>query len=170
MPAEMSEGGMGTGHEDTELRSWLAAVADELIPGDGAMPSARDVGVAETRLEVVLVARPDLLPPLREAHRRGADTRPGEVLDLLRSEDPAAHDALLMIVAGAYYSSPVVNRLLAYTGQTPEPVRADTYPPYVEENLLDGVLTRGPVDRPTPPAHGHTTFAATTQRQEREDA
>jgi hypothetical protein len=130
------------------VREWLAVVADELIPAGAGMPSAGEVDVAGRQLDLVLAARPDLLAGLEEAHRLAGALRPPEVLGAL-PEDGAAREALLLVVAGGYYSSPVVTRLLGYTGQTPEPVRADTYPAYVEEGLLDRVIARGPLYRPT---------------------
>lgn len=130
------------------LRAWLADVADALIPANDQMPAASAVDVAGRQLDVVLAARPDLLAGLSEAHVLAGDAPASDVLDRLPPTE-AAREALLLVVAGGYYSSARVNALLDYRGQTPEPVRADTYPPYVAEGLLDSVLERGPIYRPT---------------------
>ena len=127
-----------------ELRQWLQAVADAVIPAGDGMPAASSVDVAGRQLDLVLSARPDLLPALEEAHRRTEDVPTDRILEHLPQE--IAQD-LLLIVAGGYYMSPVVTGLLKYTGQSPEPVRADVYPAYVEEVLLDAVLARGPIYR-----------------------
>jgi hypothetical protein len=141
--ASAPAGGLTTG-----LRAWLERVADELIPADGAMPAASTADPAGRQLDAVMRVRPDLLDGLLRAHRMAGDAAPSRVLDHL-SSDPAAREALLLVVAGGYYSSPLVIGLLGYTGQTPEPVRVDGYPRYVAEDLLDRVVARGPIYRPT---------------------
>jgi hypothetical protein len=128
------------------LRGWLRLAADALIPPGAGMPGASDADVAGAQLDLVLAARPDLLPLLKRAHQRCGAVPAADTLAAL-DDDMAALDALLLVVAGGYYTSPSVVHLLRYTGQSPEPVRADAYPPYVEQGLLDGVLARGPIYR-----------------------
>jgi hypothetical protein len=110
------------------------------------MPGAGEVGVAGAQLDLVLTARPDLLPLLEQAREACAAVPAVDTLAALEG-DLAAREALLLVVAGGYYASPSVVSLLRYTGQSPEPVRADRYPQYVEQGLLDGVLARGPIYR-----------------------
>jgi hypothetical protein len=141
-------GNAPAGAVPAELRTWVERVADELIPADGAMPAASTVDTAGRQLDEVMRVRPDLLDGLVRAHRMAGDAHPSGVLDRL-SPDPTAREALLLVVAGGYYSSPLVTGLLGYTGQTPEPVRIDRYPRYVAEDLLDRVVARGPIYRPT---------------------
>jgi hypothetical protein len=44
-----------------------------------------------------------------------------------------------------------VQRLLGYPGQVGDAVRADSYPDYVHDGLLERVYERGPIYRATPP-------------------
>jgi hypothetical protein len=137
----------GPGGQD-DLRAWLRLAADALIPPGAGMPGASEVGVSAQQLDLVLAARPDLLPSLEKAHQLCASVPAADTLRGLEN-DAAAREALLLVVAGGYYASPSVVSLLGYIGQSPEPVRADRYPPYVEQGLLDGVLERGPIYRST---------------------
>ncbi len=60
---------------------------------------------------------------------------------------PAAYRSLVLAVAGAYYLDPGVRRRLGYEGQVPQAVRPVAFPEYVDEGLLDAVLsnwTRSP--------------------------
>jgi choline dehydrogenase-like flavoprotein len=108
----------------------LAALADELIPAAEGMPAASAVGVHEHLLDRVLAARPDLRAGLTAA------------LAALRADpgDAAARAKVAYVVAGAYYLSPRVRELLQYGTADPVPVRADAFPAYVGEGLLDHVL------------------------------
>jgi hypothetical protein len=134
-----------------DLRDWLRAVADMLIPAGDGMPAASGVGVADAQLDLVLAARPDLMPLLLRAMRAAGDAEPAEVVDRLRVADPEALEGLRLVVAGGYYASRKVRALLTYTGQIPVQVRPDTYPAYVAEGLIDRVLERGPCYREVPP-------------------
>ncbi|HEX3779868.1 MAG TPA: hypothetical protein VHX38_09365 [Pseudonocardiaceae bacterium] len=129
-----------------ELRAWLRAVADELIPAGDGMPAAGEI--ADRQLESVLTARPDLLRHLTRAHLRTAGLDGAAAFAALRELDPEAEAAIAQIVAGGYYADPKVRELLGYTGQRPIPVRPADFPEYVAEGLLDRVLARGPIYRP----------------------
>jgi hypothetical protein len=130
-----------------ELRSWLAQVADLLIPAAGEMPAASEMDVAGRQLDVVLAARPDLTRLLQRGWNATADSDPAESVRLLPELDPEAYDAVRTVVAGGYYIHPRVRRLLRYTGQEPRTVRVDTVPEYLEEGLLERVMERGPIFR-----------------------
>lgn len=133
-----------------EMRMRLRELADELIPGADGMPSASEVGVAERQLDRVLAARPDLAAPLRDALTRPASAPATEWLGRLAADDPAAHDAFLLVVVGGYYIDPEVRRRLGYRGQEPLLVQPELIPNYVDEGLLDTVLERGAVYREVP--------------------
>jgi choline dehydrogenase-like flavoprotein len=127
---------------DDAVRSRLALVAEALIPAVGTMPSATEVGVARALLDRVV----DVVPSLTEALTAILDSDVAEDdvaswLDELFRRDPAAHSSLLLAVAGAYYLDPGVRRRLGYEGQVPRPVLASVFPEYVEEGLLDSVLS-----------------------------
>ncbi len=83
----------------------------------------------------------------------------GAWLDGLSTDDPAAYRALVLAVAGAYYLDPGVRRRLGYEGQVPRPVVATAFPEYVDEGLLDAVLSNwapppGGVRTANPPRPG----------------
>jgi hypothetical protein len=130
-----------------ELRSWLRAIADELIPAADGMPSAGEVGVADQQLDVVLAARPDLTRHLVRAHARTAELDGAAAFAALAELDPEAEAALEQVVAGGYYASGKVRELIGYTGQQPVPVRPPDFPDYISEGLLERVVARGPIYR-----------------------
>ncbi|MFC0548010.1 hypothetical protein [Kutzneria chonburiensis] len=132
---------------DDNLRRWLGGVADELIPAGDGMPAATEAGVAGGQLDLVLAVRPDLARALNRAWALAGEHEPAPALRLLADLDPRAHQALLEIVSGGYYTSSLVRRLLNYTGQQPVPVRPEDHPAYLAEGLLDRVVERGPVHR-----------------------
>ncbi|WP_433192236.1 hypothetical protein ACQP1G_26325 [Nocardia sp. CA-107356] len=124
----------------SECREWLREIADHLIPASATMPSAREAGVGDTQLDVVLKSRPDLSRHLLRAWistgELGADAALGE----LRQLDVPAYQALLLVVAGGYYSNSEVRDLLGYTGQRPSAIQiADD----IDEELLARVVRRG---------------------------
>lgn len=130
-----------------EYRTWLASVADLLIPASEVMPAASSVDIGGVQLDHVLRARPDLQPHLRRGWMACIGLSAEESVDLLPQLDPAAYDAVRIAVAGGYYMHEQVRALLGYTGQQPRQVRVDQIPEYVEEGLLERVLERGPLYR-----------------------
>jgi hypothetical protein len=133
-------------------RAVLAELADLMLPGAGPLPSAREVGLAQELLDRVLAARPDLAEPLAALLEQAAQEPPAEALARIRREDPAAHDVLGLVVAGGYLMSPRVGEVLRYPGQQPKPVNPFDINDVVEEGLLDPVVERGAIYRPTPGA------------------
>ena len=130
-----------------ELRAWLRAVADVLIPAADGMPAASEVGVADAQLDVVLAARPDLTRHLLRAYARTAELTGTAAFAALADLDPDAEGAIAQIVAGGYYASGKVRELIGYVGQQPIPVRPPDFPEYVTEGLLERVVARGPIYR-----------------------
>jgi hypothetical protein len=133
---------------DTAERALLASLADELIPGDGQHLSASAADVAGTWLDHVLAARPDLVEGLRDVLRRAQGREPKEFVAELRVTDAAAFGVLAEVVPGAYFMNPQVQQAIGYFGQTPRPI--DPHPDYLDDGLLESVLRRGPIYRPTP--------------------
>ena len=132
---------------EPELRAWLGTIADELIPAADDMPAATEVGVADGQLDLVLGVRPDLARALARAWVLAGNQSAGPAMSTLATLDPPAHQAILEIVAGGYYSSDRVKRLLAYTGQQPTPLPPEDQPVYLAEELLERVVHRGPIYR-----------------------
>jgi hypothetical protein len=123
-------------------------LADELIPAGAGMPSASEAGVAQHGLDAVLNARPDLCDGLLELLRQVDGQATTAAVTSLRSANPALFGLLGEIVAGAYFMNPQVRRAIGYDGQTPRPI--DPRPDYLDDGLLDSVVRRGPIYRPTP--------------------
>jgi hypothetical protein len=139
---------LAAGAVDQPARDRLRRFADALIPAVDGMPAAGEVGVADRQLDRVLAARPDLAEPLTRAL---AEVDAGDwagSLERLRTSDGAAHDALLLVVAGGYYTDAGVRKLIGYDGQRPVEVRPEIIPNYVEEGLIEPLLERGPIYRP----------------------
>ena len=131
---------------DPSRRALLVAVAGHLIPAAHGMPSAAEV-VGDERLRFVLSARPDLRGPLGEALRPELGDDPVARLVVLERDEPDRHAALVLVVVGAYYTDREVRDRLGYPGQQAKTLRSWEVPDYIEEGLIDEVLSRGPVWR-----------------------
>lgn len=130
------------------LRSTLARVADVLIPAAEGMPAASEVNVSGAWLEHLLLVRPDLTAPLAGILKGLEERDPEKAVRLLERDDPKAFDALLFVVAGAYFMADRVRATLGYPGQ--EALTLDVFSElslYIEEGLLDPVLARGHIYR-----------------------
>lgn len=122
-------------------RATLAALADVLVPGDEAMPSAREVDVSGPLLDRVLRASPGLIGPLT-ALLDALEGEPAEAAVLrLERESPADLDLLLLAAGGAYLLDPGVRDTLGYHGQ-----EAETLPRggFGGEEFLEALMERGP--------------------------
>jgi len=135
---------------DDDLRTRLAEIADGLIPGTDAMPAPSSLDIGGAQLDVVLASRPDLADDLSRALQAPAEDDAIAWAQTLAASDPDAHGALVTTVVAGYYLHPEVQRRLGYAGQAGEEVRAEGYPDYVDEGLLERVYERGPIYRATP--------------------
>ena len=135
---------------DPAQRAVLAGLADVLIPAGDGMPSASAAAVAEEGLNQVLAAVPSLGPGLADVLARARGREPAEVLASLARTDPAAHGILTEAVTAAYFMNADVRKAVGYTGQGPSPL--DPRVDYMELGLLESVIKRGPIYRPTPKA------------------
>jgi hypothetical protein len=133
-----------------EERALLAGLADELIPAGDGMPAASQADVAGKWLDVVLTARPDLAAALNDVLNKARHRVPSEVIADWRANDHAAFDVLVEIVPGAYFMNPEVQQAIGYSGRHPRPI--DPHPDYLDDGLLESVIRRGPIYRPTPAA------------------
>jgi hypothetical protein len=131
---------------DDGRRATLAAVADRLIPEAHGMPSAASV-VTDQRLRFVFRSRPDLAEPFLEALRPELGDDVPARLDALGRDEPTNLAALQLVLVGGYYTDKGVRELIGYPGQMAIEVRSWEIPPYLEEGLIDAVLSRGQVWR-----------------------
>ena len=129
-------------------RQILATLADILIPACDGMPSASAAAVAESGLDQVLAAVPSLGPSLETVLVGAKGREPTELIASLAHTDPAAYGVLTEVVTAAYFMNPDVRKAVGYTGQGPSPL--DPRVDYMEDGLLESVIKRGPIYRPTP--------------------
>jgi hypothetical protein len=129
-------------------RQLFATLADLLIPAGNGFPSASEAGVANEGLDQLLAVRPDLLDSLKSLLLRAKERSPAEFLRELQTNDPAAFGVLAESVPGAYFLNPDVRAKLKYNGQSARPI--DPREDYLDDGLLQSVIDRGPIYRPTP--------------------
>lgn len=133
-----------------ERTATLAALADVLVPAVPPWPSASEAGVAETWAARSLAALPGHASLVSRALDAAASGEPIAEIECLEREDREAFDALVLVVVGAYYLSPKVRRLLGWAGPRRNPPVEGEAEFYLEDGLLDPVVERGPIYRPTP--------------------
>lgn len=133
---------------DEQDRALLAQLADLLIPASATLPSASQADVASRYLDLVLAARPDLAAGLRNLldQARGCDVV--EFVAQQRRANSPAFGILAELVPAAYFMNEHVCRLVGYGGQTAQSI--DEHPDYLDDGLLDSVIARGMIYRPTP--------------------
>jgi hypothetical protein len=165
---------------DSAERALFAQLADVLIPAAPGHLSASQADVAGYWLDQVLTARPDLAAPLKALIAQAAGTfvvppsgrevapdaaigsppeggttngltgrEAASFVAHLRASDKSAFGVLAEVVPGAYFMNPEVQKAIGYTGQTPREI--DPHADYLDDGLLESVLSRGPIYRPTPP-------------------
>ena len=133
-----------------DQRAVLAGLADVLIPAGDGMPSASAAAVAGQGLDQVLAAVPGLAAGLADVLAAAKGREPAVVVANLARTDPSAHGVLTEVVTAAYFMNADVRQAVGYAGQgaTALDPRVD----YMEDGLLESVLKRGPIYRPTPRA------------------
>jgi len=133
-----------------EERQAFAALADYLVPASGEMPAATAVGVDKELLDEVLRARPDLLEGLRRGIAACAGKPPGEALNALMKDDAEAFGAVSLAASGGYYMADAVRERLGYPGQEGAPYDPHETPDYLTNGMIERVVRRGPLYKPTP--------------------
>jgi hypothetical protein len=137
---------------DETQRATLAAFADALIPGGDGLPSASAADLHGKWIDRVLRVRPDLAEPVLAVLAKAGS--PDVELERLAAEEPVTFELFTHAVAGGYLLNPRVCRLLGLPGNAPK--RKPAYPDeadfYLQDGILDAVVARGPIYRPTPEA------------------
>jgi hypothetical protein len=135
---------------DEQARAIFLAIADVLIPETLGMPSASQVDVGGPVLDRLLALRPDL----EEAFFRGVLVAAGKdsasAVQALNRDDPKALTAIGLLASAAYYMDPRVRELIGYPGQEKRTYDPDATPEYITNGMLQVVIDRGPIYRPTP--------------------
>lgn len=126
-------------------RRTLDAAAALLIPAGAQMPSGADAEVASTYIDRVFGVRPDLIDAVRSGLADLPDPLPASFTELsalgIDSLRPLAE-----AVTAAYFLNPEVARLVGYRTRSVIPIRFDDD----LDDLVDDVVARGPIYRPTP--------------------
>ena len=131
-------------------RDRLAHLADVLIPPAEGHLSASAADVGGQGLDQVLATCPEMAAGLRKLLLQSGTGDPAAAVTLLREQEPAAFAVLAEFAASAYFLNPAIRKAIGYSGQTARPI--DPAPDYLENGLLDSVVRRGPIYRPTPVA------------------
>ena len=141
-----------TNNLDSTQRARLAELSNVLISGGLGLPAASDAKVHEKWIDRALGARPDLFQTVADVVAMVGD--PKVILAKLEINDPDTFGNFSFIVAGAYLMNPAVCKELGLPGNAPKPNPAlpDESDMYLEDGLLDQVIARGPIYRPTPGA------------------
>ena len=131
-------------------RRRLAGLADGLITGGAGLPSASGADVHAVWIDRTLAARPDLVPTVLDVLDRPGSV--AEVLAALWDSDRPKFDAFALAVSGSYLINPQIRQALGFPGPVPAktPAFPDEAESYLEDGILDVVIQRGPIYRPTP--------------------
>lgn len=129
-----------------DVRRQFDWLCDAMIPGDPALgfPSAREVGVQEKLLPMVLKTRSDLAPAVLSIAAHFPSERPADPLALVRALTPEDRALLGRFVAGAYFASSSVMAKLGYPG-----FQALHIEPDYDEIIaaIEPIIARGPCYR-----------------------
>ncbi|MDA3630784.1 hypothetical protein [Saccharopolyspora oryzae] len=130
-------------------REAVYVLGETLIPEGGSGPSADQAAVASRFIDQFLHLRPDLHADFRTLLAEADLDQPREWCERLERERPDAFSRLTFAIAGAYLLSPKARNWLEYEGQVGEHQDGSPQPEYAEGGLLDQVVARGPIYRPT---------------------
>lgn len=136
-------------------RAALAALSDAVIPRVGDMPSATEADPSGRFLARVLAEWPDVVPVLAELAEKMDGTDPVDEAERLERDEPEKFGSLVLTIQAAYYINRKVLKRLGWSGREPAPIHDDEAERYLSGNLLDPVINRGSIYRPTPtPSEG----------------
>jgi hypothetical protein len=133
-----------------EQRGTLAALGDQLVPEAEGMPSASGAEVHGVWIDRVLEVRPDLAEPLIKVLDSARGKDPMEEIRRWNSESPQDLATVGLAVTGAYYLNPRIRQAIQYPGQERNPPFPDEADYFLRDGLLDPVLARPAIYRPTP--------------------
>ena len=151
---------MSTPTLDPDQRRVFGALADVLIPRSETMPSATDADVETKWIDRALAVRTDLVGTLTGVLERASASDPIAELARLERDDAETLESVKLLVAGAYYMSPRVRKLIGYPGQSQRPILPDEADHYLDGDLLAPVRSRGKVYRSLPATNGNGAAAS----------
>jgi hypothetical protein len=124
----------------------LLRVADCLIPASGPNPKASDAEQYTAYLQLALAARADVFDAVVDAAGELAEIPEDELWNALKkmsTEDKFTFDPLSAVLAGAYFMTPQVMKLIGYPGQHRDPAPLELAADEIGSGILDPVLERG---------------------------
>lgn len=135
---------------DDKLRRAFVAIADVLIPAYRDLPAASGADVGGEPLDRVLALRDDVKPDFVRGLRMAVGKPPEAAARALNESDPKALAAIGLVASAIYYMNPDVRKKIGYPGQDRSPIDPNAIPEYSQDNLLQPVILRGAIYRPTP--------------------
>ena len=130
---------------DAELHA-LLRVADCLIPACGPNPKASAADQYTSFLELALAARTDVFDAVVDGAKKLADVAEEDLWEALKTmsvEDKFTFVPLSSVLAGAYFMTPQVTKLIGYPGQHRDPAPLELAAEEIGSGILDPVLERG---------------------------
>ena len=143
-----------------QKRELLTAVQDRLIPRDGEMPGAGELGGAEVvsgymnefpHLQRAILETLEAIEAKSKTHGAGDATRPAfdqldpstkdEIFRDVESEFPGRFAVLVTQTYNSYYTNPTIQKILGAGALPPQPHGFEM--PDFDESKLDGVKERG---------------------------
>lgn len=140
-------------HSIITANGWrvLLAVADVLIPEGGGRPNATAAPGYESKLEICLEARRDVIHRVAEILADLSGTVDLELmLRRLDADHPRDLEILGNVVAAAYFMVPEVAATTRYVAPHRNPAPYDEAVNELASGILDPVIDRGPIYRPAP--------------------
>ena len=104
----------------------------------------------EALLDRVLDHRPDIVGDLLRGLAAAEGAEPGEAANRLSQSDTAAFNAITLAASAAYYMCNEVRALIGYPGQEKAPYDPHETPVYLTNGMIERLVRRGPIYRPTP--------------------
>jgi len=135
---------------EDDLRATFISIADVLIPAYENLPVASEVDVGGPILDRILSLRDDIRDSFFRGLRAAAGKSPDVAARELNEQDPTALATIGLVAAAAYYMDPRVKQLIGYPGQARYEIDPAAQPDYLLDNILQPVIDRGPIYRPTP--------------------
>lgn len=131
-------------------RDILSGIADYLIPEAEGMPSASQVNLGTELSEKVFAVRHDLVEPVKNALLKVQGLPGEEAAKKLAEVDPSGFQAITTVASAGYFMSPKAREALGYPGQESRPFDPEKTTDYLDDGLLQPVIDRGPIFKPTP--------------------
>ena len=139
-----------TGLLHESIRERVAELADVLMPAGLDLPAPSEIDIQGHWLDLAVAAAPRMARSILAA--TDGTAKPEDAIAKLEAEQPEVFTEFAFFISGAYFMHPRVRQALGYEGQSiPEDPPAEGESEYyLEGDLLQPVLARGPIYRKPP--------------------